>query len=241
MSDETQRQAASAVDVLPDGDDAFRVPLRHAPAVLLSRARMARMPVFPPSRRVADLVDITAVDPAIVLDIRYATARNFLGFPVYSTPRAFLQRPAAQALSHARALAARHGYGLLVYDAYRPWHVSYLFRQAVPESLYEFVGDPAIGSRHNRGCAVDLTLWDLATRRVVSMPSGFDEMTPRAYVTYAGGDGAARTLRDLLARIMVASGFLPLDEEWWHFDYVDWQDYPVMDLPFDAIGRGAAP
>ncbi|MBE7730114.1 M15 family metallopeptidase [Komagataeibacter sp. FXV3] len=240
MSHETQRQAGPIVDVQSD-EESFRVPLQHAPDVLLANARAARMPVFAPARRAVDLVDVTQVDPAIALDIRYATARNFLGFPVYPTVRAFLQRPAAQALSHARMLAAQHGYGLLVYDAYRPWHVSYLFRQAVPEDLYEFVGDPATGSRHNRGCAVDLTLWDLATRQVVSMPSGFDEMTPCAHVAYAGGNAAARALRDLLARIMTASGFLPLAEEWWHFDYGNWQDYPVMDLPFDAIGRDIAP
>ncbi|WEQ52833.1 M15 family metallopeptidase [Komagataeibacter oboediens] len=236
MPHETQRQAVPAADTRPDGDT-FRVPLQHAPEVLLAQARAVRMPVFAPSRRVSDLVDITQVDPAIALDIRYATARNFLGFPIYPAARAFLQRPAALALSHARGLAARHGYGLLVYDAYRPWHVSYLFRQAVPEALYEFVGDPAVGSRHNRGCAVDLTLWNLATRQVVSMPSGFDEMTPRAHVAYAGGDAGTRARRDLLARIMAASGFLPLAEEWWHFDYVDWQDYPVMDLPFDTVGN----
>ncbi|GCE90724.1 peptidase M15D, vanX D-ala-D-ala dipeptidase [Komagataeibacter diospyri] len=240
MSHERQWQAGPVAGGPPD-EDAFRVPLQYAPDVLLAHARAARMPGFAPTSRAADLVDITQVDPAIALDIRYATARNFLGFPVYPTPRAFLQRPAAHALSHARALAARHGYGLLVYDAYRPWHVSYLFRQAVPQDLYEFVGDPAIGSRHNRGCAVDLTLWDLATGRVVSMPSGFDEMTSRAYVAYAGGNKGARALRDLLGRIMAASGFLPLAEEWWHFDYVDWQDYPVMDLPFDAIGRDTTP
>ncbi|WP_182356744.1 M15 family metallopeptidase [Komagataeibacter europaeus] len=240
MSHEMQRQAGPVVDTLPD-DDTFRAPLQYPPDVLLANARAARMPVFAPARRAVDLVDVTQVDPAIALDVRYATVRNFLGFPVYPAPRAFLQRPAAQALSQARVLAARHGYGLLVYDAYRPWHVSYLFRQAVPEDLYEFVGDPAIGSRHNRGCAVDLTLWDLATRRVVSMPSGFDEMTPRAHVAYGGGDAAARALRDLLAQIMMASGFLPLAEEWWHFDYGHWQDYPVMDLPFDAIGRDTAP
>lgn len=240
MPHERQWHSGPVAGAPPD-DDTFRVPLQYPPDVLLAHAQAARMPVFAPTPRAADLVDMTLVDPAIALDIRYATARNFLGFPVYPAPRAFLQRPAAQALSHARTLAARHGYGLLVYDAYRPWHVSYLFRQAVPRDLYEFVGDPAIGSRHNRGCAVDLTLWDLATGRVVSMPSGFDEMTPRAHVAYAGGDEGARARRDLLARIMAASGFLPLAEEWWHFDYVDWQDYPVLDLPFDAIGRDTTP
>lgn len=223
------------------GDDTFRAPLQLAPDILLERAAAARMPTFPVARKPADMVEITRIDPAIRLDIRYATAGNFLGFPVYPEARAFLQRPAAMALSHARSLAAQHGYGLLVYDAYRPWHVSYLFRQAVPETLYDFVGDPATGSRHNRGCAVDLTLWNLSDGRAVAMPSGFDEMTPRAHTSYAGCCAEARAARDLLARIMCASGFVPLAEEWWHFDYADWQDYPVMNLPFAAIGRGVTP
>ncbi|AZV38878.1 D-alanyl-D-alanine dipeptidase [Komagataeibacter xylinus] len=220
-----------------EADDLFRVPARLAPGALQALAGQAVMPAFAPAPRAADLVDITRVDPAIALDIRYACSRNFLGFPVYPAARAFLQRPAALALSHARRLAGQHGYGLLVYDAYRPWHVTALFRAAVPESLHEFVGDPATGSRHNRGCAVDLTLWELATRRVVPMPSGFDEMTPRAHVDYAGGDAQARLRRDLLARIMQASGFVPLAEEWWHFDFADWADYPVLDLSFDAVAQ----
>ncbi|WP_308721441.1 M15 family metallopeptidase [Komagataeibacter xylinus] len=220
-----------------EADDLFRVPARLAPGALQALAGQAVMPAFAPARRTADLVDITRVDPAIALDIRYAGRRNFLGFPVYPAARAFLQRPAALALSHARRLAGQHGYGLLVYDTYRPWHVTALFRAAVPESLHEFVGDPATGSRHNRGCAVDLTLWELATRCVVPMPSGFDEMTPRAHVDYAGGDAQARRRRDLLAHIMQASGFVPLAEEWWHFDFADWADYPVLDLSFDAVAQ----
>lgn len=223
------------------GDDTFRVPLRASPAVLGARVADLCMPAFPPARRAPDLVDLARFDPALAFDIRYATARNFLGFPVYPSARAFLQRPAAIALSQARERAAQHGCGLLVYDAYRPWHVSALFRHAVPDSLHDFVGDPAQGSRHNRGCAVDLTLWDLATRRVVPMPSGFDEMTPRAHTGYAGGTVQARKMRDLLASIMQASGFLALAEEWWHFDFRDWQDYPVMDLSFDTIGTGLVP
>ena len=227
---------------LPDGeDDTFRVPLRMSPDALRATVAALRMPVFPATDRAADLVDLACFDPALAFDIRYATARNFLGFPVYDTARAFMQRPAAAALSRARMRAARHGFGLLVYDAYRPWHVSALFRHAVPEFLHAFVGDPALGSRHNRGCAVDLTLWDLATRRVVPMPSGFDEMTPRAHVAYAGGSADARVMRDLLANIMQASGFMPLAEEWWHFDFMDWRDYPVMNLSFDEIDRGPVP
>lgn len=228
---------ASLPGPLLEADDLFRVPARLAPDALRVLAGQAVMPAFAPTPKVADLIDITQVDAAIALDIRYASSRNFLGFPVYPAARAFLQRPAALALSHARGLAARHGYGLLVYDAYRPWHVTALFRAAVPEVLHEFVGDPTMGSRHNRGCAVDLTLWDLATRQVVPMPSGFDEMTPRAHVDYAGGDALARQRRDLLARIMQASGFVPLAEEWWHFDFADWADYPVLDLSFDAVAQ----
>jgi D-alanyl-D-alanine dipeptidase len=132
-------------------------------------------------------VEIKALDPGIHLDIRYATANNFVGRPVYKEARAFLQRPAAEALVRAHRALAAQGYGIVVFDGYRPWSVTKLFWDVTPEDKKEFVADPSQGSRHNRGCAVDLSLYDLASGREVEMPSGYDEMTERAYPDYAGG------------------------------------------------------
>jgi zinc D-Ala-D-Ala dipeptidase len=171
----------------------------------------------------------------IKLDIRYATTNNFTGKQVYSEARAFLQRPAARALVAAHRELAREGYGLLIHDGYRPWTITKLFWEVTPPSLHEFVADPAIGSKHNRGCAVDLTLYDLKTGRTVEMPSAYDEMTPRAYPDYAEGPADARARRDLLRTVMERHDFTVEPNEWWHFNFKDWKEYPILDIPFSAI------
>ena len=140
------------------------------------------------------------LDPTIRLDVRYATANNLLGRPVYSEARAFLQRPAAEALVRVnRALKAK-GYGLVVFDGYRPWSVTKAFWDATPADKKIFVANPKNGSRHNRGCAVDLSLYDLATGREADMGGAYDEMSARSYVTYEKGPKEAIARRELLAR-----------------------------------------
>lgn len=122
-----------------------------------------------------------------------------------------------------------------MHDAYRPWYVTKLFWDATPVDKHRFVANPATGSRHNRGCAVDLTLYDLKTGAAIAMPSLYDEMSERAYPDYAGGDAAARAHRDLLRRYMEAEGFAVYEFEWWHFDYRDWKDYAIQNVRFDDI------
>jgi D-alanyl-D-alanine dipeptidase len=182
-------------------------------------------------------VELVALDSTIRLDVRYATADNFLSTPVYEEARAFLQRPAAEALVRAHRALAASGHGLLIHDAYRPWWVTKLFWDATPSDLREFVADPTKGSRHNRGSAVDLTLYRLVDRRAVEMPSLYDEMTERAYPGYAGGTPEQREHRDLLRAAMEREGFAVFEWEWWHFDYRDWREYPILNVPFEAIGR----
>jgi len=133
-----------------------------------------------------------------------------------------------------RALAA-DGYGILVHDGYRPWYVTKLFWDATPVDKHSFVADPAKGSRHNRGCAVDLTLYSLKDGRVADMPSLYDEMSERAYPTYMGGSVAQRSLRDLLRRRMEAEGFTVYAFEWWHFDNADWSSYAIENVRFEDI------
>lgn len=182
-----------------------------------------------------DLVELARLDPTIRLDIRYATPFNFLGTPVYKQARAFLQRPAAEALLRAHRELKKLGYGLLIHDAYRPWHITKLFWDATPPDKRIFVADPADGSRHNRGCAVDLTLYELATGRLVDMPGLYDEMTERSYPEFPGGTTLQRWLRDLLRRHMEGQGFRVFPHEWWHFDYQGWQKYPILNTPIEAI------
>lgn len=220
-------------------------PLRIEPArpvaELLAESRRAAPPAQPPGLRAEDLVELTALDPTIRLDIRYATSENFLGIPVYGQARAFLQRPAAEALVRAHRALSRRGVGLLVYDGYRPWSVTWVFWEATPVHLREFVADPAQGSRHNRGCAVDVGLVRLADGEAVEMPSGYDEMTERAHVEYRGGTREQRERRDLLRRTMEAEGFAAYLPEWWHYDYRDWREYPILNVPFSAIPPSRAP
>jgi D-alanyl-D-alanine dipeptidase len=187
--------------------------------------------------RKPELVELIKVDQAIKLDVRYATANNFLGRPVYTESRAFLQKPAAEALARVSKKLRKEGYGLLVFDGYRPWSVTKIFWDATPADKKAFVADPAKGSRHNRGCAVDLSLYDLKTGQEVEMPGAYDEMTERSHVNYQGGTDAQRRLRDLLRREMEREGFQVYEPEWWHFDYRDWKQYPILNISFSEIGR----
>lgn len=148
----------------------------------------------------SDLVDLTAVDPRMKLDIVYATTNNFMNEAVYNLPKAFMQRPAAEALKRVHDKLIAQGFGLLIYDGYRPWFVTKMFWDATPEIHKDLVADPAKGSRHNRGCAVDLTLIDLSTGQTVEMPSEYDEFTERAYLHYTGGSDAAANTRYFMHR-----------------------------------------
>lgn len=189
--------------------------------------------------RKPDLVELAQLDTSIHLDIRYATSNDFLGTAVYSQARAFLQRPAAEALLRVVQKLKPLGYGLLIHDAYRPWYVTKIFWDATPQEGKIFVADPAQGSRHNRGCAVDLTLYDLATGKPIEMPGTYDEMSPRSFPDYPGGTSLQRWHRDLLRRAMESEGFTVYEAEWWHFDYKDWKEYPILNTPFEKLGLDA--
>jgi D-alanyl-D-alanine dipeptidase len=202
---------------------------------LRAGALRAKPPEEPKPKRAFDLVDLTTIDPGIKLDIRYASANNFIGFPLYERPAAYLQRPAAEALGRAERALASKGYGLLIHDGYRPWFVTKMFWDATPDSAHVFVADPSQGSRHNRGCAVDLTLYDLKTGAPVEMTGRYDEMSPRSYADYIGGTSRQRWLRELLRKEMEAQGFAVYPEEWWHFDYKDWNDYAIGNATFAEI------
>ena len=189
------------------------------------------------NKREADLVELIKLDKAIKLDIRYATANNFVGRPVYPEARAFLQRPAAEAVVRVHKKLKKRGLGIVIFDGYRPWSITKLFWDVVPEDKRKFVADPTKGSKHNRGAAVDLGVYDLKTGEPIPMPSGYDEFTDRASPDYAGGTDQERANRDMLRRLMEAEGFTVNPNEWWHFDYKDWQSYAIYDISFDEAAK----
>ena len=225
---------------LPAGvaqEASFRItPLRPVPE-LRAEALKAKPPHEQGPFRKPDLVELVTLDPTIKLDIRYATSNDFLGTPVYTQARAFLQRPAAEALVRANHELKSQGYGLIIHDGYRPWYVTEIFWLATPDDKKIFVANPAEGSKHNRGCAVDLSLYDLRTGKEVKMPSGYDEMTERAYADYPGGTAEERARRAVLRQAMEKQGFAVIPKEWWHFDYKDWQQYPIQNVKFEDLGQ----
>lgn len=213
----------------------IRAAVRADPDALRAKALAAKPPVETANHKPADLVDLTTLDPTIRLDIRYAGSDNFMGLKLYERPAAYLQRPAAQALARAAKALEAQGYGLLIHDAYRPWFVTWMFWEATPPEDHVFVADPAKGSRHNRGCAVDLTLYDLKTGKVVEMPGRYDEMSARSYADFIGGTTKQRALRAILRAAMVEEGFEVYPEEWWHFDYGDWRSYAIGAETFSQL------
>ncbi len=183
----------------------------------------------------AQLVELTKLDNTIKLDIRYARVDNFVGKAVYPEARAFMQRPAAEALLRVHQKLKKQGFGLVIFDGYRPWSVTKLFWEVTPEDKRKFVANPRIGSKHNRGCAVDLSLFNLRTGKFIEMPTDFDDFTEKASPNYKGGTKQQRKNRDLLRTTMEADGFTVNVNEWWHFDYKDWQDYDIYDIAFSEI------
>ncbi len=217
-----------------------RTPVRHSFSLTIL------LPVFfsvaasqlsedPADFRLDELVELVGLDSTLGLDIRYATANNFMGRPMYTQGRAFLQRPAAEALIRVHRGLASQGLGLLVLDGYRPWSVTKKFWDETPPGKRAYVANPEKGSRHNRGCAVDVTMFDLATGEEIEMPSAFDDFSRRASIYYQGGTALQRRMRDLLIEAMESEGFGVLSGEWWHFDYRDWRQYRILDIPFEQL------
>lgn len=181
------------------------------------------------------LTELVSLDESIALDVRYATTNNFTGAVFYRQPKAFMQKPAAEAVSRASRRLKERGLGLLIHDAYRPWHVTKMFWDATPDRFKDFVANPATGSRHNRGCAVDLTLYQLANGEPVQMVAGYDEFSTRSFPLYPGGTSRQRWHRELLRRTMESEDFTVYRYEWWHFDYVDWRKYRIGNATFEEL------
>jgi D-alanyl-D-alanine dipeptidase len=204
-------------------------------STLLLNSCATKLPIEKGTFKETNLVELIKLDSTIKLDIRYATKNNFVGQPVYKEARAFLQKDAAESLKRINASLKPLGYGIMVFDGYRPWDVTKIFYDVTSKENKKFVADPKEGSRHNRGCAVDVTLYDLKTKKEIQMPGAYDEMTERSYFDYTGGTEEQRKMRDLLIEKMQVDGFTVYKYEWWHFDFKDWQKYSITNVPFSEI------
>jgi len=177
------------------------------------------------------LVDVAAMDQDIVVDLKYAGQDNFTGQPLYRTSRCYLRQETADKLVRANREFQTMGYRIKIFDAYRPYAVQKMLWAKVAKKYRPFIADPAYGSRHNRGVAVDITLVDKAGGEV-EMPTGFDQFGPACHRNYQGSSPAAMENRRLLTEVMTRHGFLPEDIEWWHFDDRDLLAAPILNIPF---------
>ena|ERR1700712_1194871 len=179
------------------------------------------------------LVEITKYIPGIKLDIRYATTDNFMHQRMYSQARAFTRLAVAKALKAVQAELNTKGLGLKIYDGYRPYAVTEKFYLKASDK--NFVADPKKGSKHNRGCAIDLSLIDLKTGKELDMPTPFDSFSPKAAADYKELSPLQVQNRDLLIAAMQSHGFRVLENEWWHFDFIGWQNFELLDVPFEQL------
>jgi zinc D-Ala-D-Ala dipeptidase len=179
------------------------------------------------------LVDLEEIIPGIVLDIRYATKNNFTGKKIYKSPKAYLRLPVSKALQGVQEELNTMGLAIKVFDAYRPYSATVKFYEVYPDT--NFVAAPWHGSRHNRGCAVDLTIIDLATGNELEMPTPFDDFSDKAHHDYMDLPPKAIENRTLLKEIMAKHGFSKYDYEWWHYDFIGWEKFDLMNIPFEEL------
>lgn len=180
-----------------------------------------------------ELIDLEKHIPALVLDIRYATTNNFTGEKIYNLAKAFARRPVADALKRAQEDLKAQGLGIKVFDAYRPYKATVKFYEVYGDTTY--VASPYRGSRHNRGCAVDITLIDLKTGKELKMPTPYDSFQKAAWPSTPAKDPEIARNRSLLIATMKKQGFRVNSSEWWHFDFIGWKNYEVLDIDFEQL------
>lgn len=180
-----------------------------------------------------ELVDLEKIIPDMVMDIRYATTNNFMKEKIYTLSKAYARKPVAEALKRAQEEFKKLGFGIIMYDAYRPYKATVKFYELYRDTTY--VASPYRGSRHNRGCALDMSIVDLKTKKEVKMPTEFDSFKKEAWPSTPIADPVARKNRELIIKVMKNNGFKVNSSEWWHFDFVGWQKYEVMDIDFEEL------
>lgn len=210
----------------------FRLEERSAEewAKLREEAAKAAVPAALAAGEQAQLVDAASVAGVKVNSV-YAGSDNLFGVPLYSTPKLFVAKDAAAALGRVQQRLAPYGYGLVLWDAYRPWSVSKLANLALPEGKKDMLEDPEVkGSVHNTGNAVDVGLYSLDSGEELDMGCGFDEPSLRQYASYAGGTSRERYLRSLLREEMELQGFKGIEMEWWHFEFGDCSKFAHLNV-----------
>ena len=180
-----------------------------------------------------ELIDLEKFIPGIVLDIRYATTDNFMKEKIYSLAKAYARKPVAEALKKAQNDLSKQGLGVKIYDAYRPYKATVKFYETYHDTTY--VASPYRGSRHNRGCALDMTIVNLKTKAELKMPTGFDSFSKDAWPSTPISDPLASKNRKLIIDAMEKHGFKVNASEWWHFDFIGWKKFEVMDIDFEEL------
>jgi len=180
-----------------------------------------------------ELIEIKKAIPNIKLDIRYATKNNFMQQVMYKQARAFARKPVVESLKKIQKELNKKGYGLKIFDGYRPYAITVEFYKKASDK--NFVANPAKGSKHNRGCAVDLTLINLKTEKELVMPTPYDSFSAAAAAKYENVSPEARKNRDFLIAVMAKYQMNVLENEWWHYDFSGWRNYDLMDIPFEKL------
>jgi zinc D-Ala-D-Ala dipeptidase len=180
-----------------------------------------------------ELIDLEKFIPGIVLDIRYATTNNFTGEKIYTLPKAYARKPVAEAVKKAQAELAKQGLGIKIFDAYRPYSATVKFYEVYKDTTY--VASPYKGSRHNRGCAIDMTIINLKTGKELPMPTEYDSFKKEAWPSTPVKDPVIRKNRQLIIDVMQKYGFKVNGSEWWHFDFIGWSKFEVMDIDFEEL------
>jgi D-alanyl-D-alanine dipeptidase len=184
---------------------------------------------------VYELVNLATYVPSIVADVRYATTNNFMQRRMYPEAVLYLRKPAADSLRVIQQQLNRMGYGLKIFDAYRPYDVTVQFYEQYRDTT--FVASPYTGSRHNRGCAVDVTLIQLKTGKELEMPTPYDDFTDEAHALSKNTNARAIRNRKVLQKVMTQHGFDIFEAEWWHFDFRGWNRFPVMNVRFSQLKK----
>lgn len=182
-----------------------------------------------------ELVDLEKFIPGIVLDIRYATTNNFTGEQIYKQAKAYARKPVAEAVKRAQAELANQGLGIKIFDAYRPYAATVKFYEVYKDTTY--VASPYRGSRHNRGCAIDMTIINLKTGEELLMPTGYDSFKKEAWPSTPVKDPLIRKNCQLIIDTMEKQGFKVNGSEWWHYDFIGWRNYEVLDIDFETLGK----
>ena len=182
-----------------------------------------------------EMIDLEQYIPGIVLDIRYATTNNFTGEKIYNLAKAYARKPVADAVKRAQAELQKQGLGIKIFDAYRPYKATVRFYEVYKDTTY--VASPYKGSRHNRGCAIDMTLINLKTGEELKMPTGYDSFQKEAWPSTPIKDPEARKNRALIIQVMEKQGFKVNGSEWWHFDFIGWRNYEVLDIDFEELAK----